>query len=212
MGGISLSWVNRSIVLGHKNLQSGIEGRRAKVDVNRKLPHQTTVKGVEVFLGHDRMQAKGLMRGSFCSKNLIVVIVTKKGAENLATDHLSRLENPHQDKLENKEITETFPLETLGGSLVLIVPSGLRFRKTIMRGISCHSSSLHRVSPTDKWAVEVSNRGLKEFLKGQWAKIVPLGSGLWMTLSGPSVYSNTNYYIGCTPYSLYMDKRIVSAD
>ncbi|GKB26332.1 reverse transcriptase domain-containing protein, partial [Tanacetum coccineum] len=38
----------------------------------------------------------------------------KKGAENLAADHLSRLENPHQDKLENKEITKTFPLETLG--------------------------------------------------------------------------------------------------
>nr|GFA29630.1 reverse transcriptase domain-containing protein [Tanacetum cinerariifolium] len=36
-----------------------------------------------------------------------------KGAENLATDHLSRLENPHQDELEKKEITETFPLETL---------------------------------------------------------------------------------------------------
>ncbi|GJU18638.1 reverse transcriptase domain-containing protein [Tanacetum coccineum] len=35
-------------------------------------------------------------------------------AENLAADHLSRLENPHQDVLENKEITETFPLETLG--------------------------------------------------------------------------------------------------
>ncbi|GJY99570.1 reverse transcriptase domain-containing protein [Tanacetum coccineum] len=34
-------------------------------------------------------------------------------AENLAADHLSRLENPHQDVLENKEITETFPLETL---------------------------------------------------------------------------------------------------
>nr|GFA82342.1 reverse transcriptase domain-containing protein [Tanacetum cinerariifolium] len=29
-------------------------------------------------------------------------------------DHLSRLENPHQDELEKKEITETFPLETLG--------------------------------------------------------------------------------------------------
>ncbi|GKE35763.1 reverse transcriptase domain-containing protein [Tanacetum coccineum] len=29
-------------------------------------------------------------------------------------DHLSRLENPHQDDLEKKEITETFPLETLG--------------------------------------------------------------------------------------------------
>nr|GEU48412.1 reverse transcriptase domain-containing protein [Tanacetum cinerariifolium] len=36
------------------------------------------------------------------------------GAKNLAADHLSKLENPHQDELENKEITETFPRETLG--------------------------------------------------------------------------------------------------
>ncbi|GJX12085.1 reverse transcriptase domain-containing protein, partial [Tanacetum coccineum] len=36
-----------------------------------------------------------------------------KGAENLTADHLSRLENPHQSDLEKKEITETFPLETL---------------------------------------------------------------------------------------------------
>ncbi|GJT22877.1 reverse transcriptase domain-containing protein [Tanacetum coccineum] len=43
-----------------------------------------------------------------------VVIRDKKGAENLAADHLSRLENPHQSDLEKKEITETFPLETLG--------------------------------------------------------------------------------------------------
>ncbi|GKC19007.1 reverse transcriptase domain-containing protein [Tanacetum coccineum] len=43
-----------------------------------------------------------------------VIIRDKKGAENLAADHLSRLENPHQDVLENKEITETFTLETLG--------------------------------------------------------------------------------------------------
>nr|GEU44551.1 reverse transcriptase domain-containing protein [Tanacetum cinerariifolium] len=37
-----------------------------------------------------------------------------KGAKNLAADHLSRLENSHQYELEKKEITETFPLETLG--------------------------------------------------------------------------------------------------
>ncbi|GJR60971.1 reverse transcriptase domain-containing protein [Tanacetum coccineum] len=43
-----------------------------------------------------------------------VVIRDKKGAENLAADHLSKLENPHQSELEKKEITETFPLETLG--------------------------------------------------------------------------------------------------
>nr|GEV43252.1 reverse transcriptase domain-containing protein [Tanacetum cinerariifolium] len=34
--------------------------------------------------------------------------------ENLAADHLSRLENPHKDVLENKDINENFPLEILG--------------------------------------------------------------------------------------------------
>nr|GEU50218.1 reverse transcriptase domain-containing protein [Tanacetum cinerariifolium] len=37
-----------------------------------------------------------------------------KGAKNLAADHLSRLENPHHDELDNKEITKTFSLGTLG--------------------------------------------------------------------------------------------------
>nr|GEX23341.1 reverse transcriptase domain-containing protein [Tanacetum cinerariifolium] len=42
-----------------------------------------------------------------------ITIRDKKGAENLAADHLSRLENPHQSVLDKKEINETFPLETL---------------------------------------------------------------------------------------------------
>ncbi|GKE04365.1 reverse transcriptase domain-containing protein [Tanacetum coccineum] len=42
-----------------------------------------------------------------------VIIRDKKGAENLAADHLLRLENPHQGDLEKKEINETFPLKTL---------------------------------------------------------------------------------------------------
>ncbi|GKD98609.1 reverse transcriptase domain-containing protein [Tanacetum coccineum] len=42
-----------------------------------------------------------------------VIIRDKKRAENLAADHLSRLENPHQGDLEKKEITKTFPLKTL---------------------------------------------------------------------------------------------------
>ncbi|GJV79608.1 reverse transcriptase domain-containing protein [Tanacetum coccineum] len=43
-----------------------------------------------------------------------VIIRDKKGVENLAADHLSRLENPHEGDLEKKEVTETFPRETLG--------------------------------------------------------------------------------------------------
>ncbi|GJV75249.1 reverse transcriptase domain-containing protein [Tanacetum coccineum] len=36
------------------------------------------------------------------------------GAKNLAADHLSRLENPHQSNPEKKEITKSFLLERLG--------------------------------------------------------------------------------------------------
>nr|GEW63816.1 hypothetical protein [Tanacetum cinerariifolium] len=43
-----------------------------------------------------------------------ITIRDKKGSENLAADHLSRLENPHKDVCENKDINENFPLETLG--------------------------------------------------------------------------------------------------
>nr|GEV91892.1 retrovirus-related Pol polyprotein from transposon 17.6 [Tanacetum cinerariifolium] len=40
-------------------------------------------------------------------------VLDTKGAENLAADHLSRLENPYENVLDPKEIKETFPLETL---------------------------------------------------------------------------------------------------
>nr|GFA50727.1 reverse transcriptase domain-containing protein [Tanacetum cinerariifolium] len=40
-------------------------------------------------------------------------VVDTKRAENLAADHLSQLENPHQNVIDPKEINESFPLETL---------------------------------------------------------------------------------------------------
>ncbi|GJR52223.1 reverse transcriptase domain-containing protein [Tanacetum coccineum] len=40
-------------------------------------------------------------------------VIDTKGAENYAADHLSRLENPYENTFDPKEITETFPLETL---------------------------------------------------------------------------------------------------
>ncbi|GJR35089.1 reverse transcriptase domain-containing protein [Tanacetum coccineum] len=78
--------VKEGIVLGLSDFKFEIEVDKAKVDVIAKLPHPTSVKGVR-----------------------------KKGADEIfAGRHLSRLENPHQGDLEKKEITETFPLETLG--------------------------------------------------------------------------------------------------
>ncbi|GJV98591.1 reverse transcriptase domain-containing protein [Tanacetum coccineum] len=55
-----------------------------------------------------------LLRWILLLQEFDVIICNKKGAENLAADHLSRLENPYQSDLEKKEITEAFPLETLG--------------------------------------------------------------------------------------------------
>nr|GEW20395.1 reverse transcriptase domain-containing protein [Tanacetum cinerariifolium] len=40
-------------------------------------------------------------------------VLDTKGAENLAADHLSRLEKPYENVLNPKEINETFPLKTL---------------------------------------------------------------------------------------------------
>nr|GEU98303.1 reverse transcriptase domain-containing protein [Tanacetum cinerariifolium] len=44
--------VKEGIVLGHKILKNEIKVDKAKVDVIAKLPHPTTVKGIQSFLGH----------------------------------------------------------------------------------------------------------------------------------------------------------------
>nr|GEV25888.1 reverse transcriptase domain-containing protein [Tanacetum cinerariifolium] len=55
-----------------------------------------------------------LLRWVLLLQKFDITIRDKKGSENLAADHLSRLENPHKDVCENKDINENFPLETLG--------------------------------------------------------------------------------------------------
>nr|GFA78787.1 reverse transcriptase domain-containing protein [Tanacetum cinerariifolium] len=80
------------IVLGHKIFKSGIEVDKAKVDDAKPR----------------------LLRWVLLLKEFDITILDKKGSKKLAADHLSRLENPNQDVLENKDINENFPLETLG--------------------------------------------------------------------------------------------------
>ncbi|GJY07324.1 reverse transcriptase domain-containing protein [Tanacetum coccineum] len=46
-------------------------------------------------------------------------VLTQKDREILAADHLSRLENPHENELDPKEINEKFPLETLSSIAAL---------------------------------------------------------------------------------------------
>nr|GFA03960.1 reverse transcriptase domain-containing protein [Tanacetum cinerariifolium] len=64
-----------------------------------------------------------LLRWVLLLQEFDIFVRDKKGAENLAADRLSRLENPHQSVLNKKEINETFPLETLN----MIKSSGVVF-------------------------------------------------------------------------------------
>nr|GEW06161.1 reverse transcriptase domain-containing protein [Tanacetum cinerariifolium] len=118
--------VKEGIVLGHKISKQGIEVDKAKVDVITKLPHPTTVKVLgqrqDKHFRPIHYASKSMTEAepnyTTTEKEMLAVEFTFKvtdttGAENLAADHLSRLENPHQNVLDLKEINESFPLETL---------------------------------------------------------------------------------------------------
>ncbi|GJR25247.1 reverse transcriptase domain-containing protein [Tanacetum coccineum] len=80
----------------------------SKTMTEAQIHYTTTEKEMHATL------SRGCSGGFFSYKNLKSPSVIKKGSENLAAYHLSRLENPHNDVLENKDINEHFPLETLG--------------------------------------------------------------------------------------------------
>nr|GEV63550.1 hypothetical protein [Tanacetum cinerariifolium] len=81
--------VKEGIVLGYKISKQGIEVDKAKVDVITKYLTQQL------------------------SREFTFKVIDTKGAKNMAANHLSRLENPHKNVLDPKEINESFPLETL---------------------------------------------------------------------------------------------------
>nr|GEZ22704.1 reverse transcriptase domain-containing protein [Tanacetum cinerariifolium] len=110
------------------------------------------------------------------------------GAKNLVADHLSRLENPHQDELEKKEITKTFPLETL-----VMLKYGVTHRL---------STTYH---PQTSGQVEVSNRGLERILE----RTVGENRAFWSDKLDDSLWAFRTAFktpIGCIPYKLVYGK------
>ncbi|GJT20295.1 reverse transcriptase domain-containing protein [Tanacetum coccineum] len=82
-----------------------------------------------------------LMRWILLLQEFDVIIRDKKGAENLAADHLSRLENPIKIKLETRKIRKHFPLETLGAFCSRVeYPMVCRFRKLPCGNCHCQGN------------------------------------------------------------------------
>nr|GEX25266.1 uncharacterized protein [Tanacetum cinerariifolium] len=71
-----------------------------------------------------------LLRWVLLLQEFTFKVIDTKGAEKLAADHLSRLENLHQNVLDPKEINESFPLETL--NLVSTHEGGCLARKSLI--------------------------------------------------------------------------------
>nr|GEW22138.1 reverse transcriptase domain-containing protein [Tanacetum cinerariifolium] len=70
--------------------------------------HYASKTMTEAESNYTMTRKRNVSNGEFTFK-----VLDFKGAENLTADHLSRIENPHQNVLDPKEINKSFSLETL---------------------------------------------------------------------------------------------------
>nr|GEV40944.1 reverse transcriptase domain-containing protein [Tanacetum cinerariifolium] len=151
--------------------------------------------------------------------------------KNLTADHLSRLENPHKDVFENKDINENFPLETLGsisrestlwfadianfhaGNFIkkwaIISDRGTHFCNDQFAKVMTKYEVTHRLAtayhPQTSGQVEVSNQSLKRILK----RTVGENRASWSDKLDDALWEFRTAFmtpIGCTPYKLVYEK------
>nr|GEZ66200.1 reverse transcriptase domain-containing protein [Tanacetum cinerariifolium] len=130
-----------------------------------------------------------LLRWVLLLQKFTFKVIDTKGAENLAADHLSRLQNPHQNVLDPKEINESFPLETLN----LVSTRG---------------------NKSTPWFADFANYHAGNFLvKGmssqQKKKAVGENRASWSDKLDDALCAFRTAYktpIGCTPYKLVYGK------
>nr|GEV37945.1 reverse transcriptase domain-containing protein [Tanacetum cinerariifolium] len=236
--------VKEGIVLGHKICKQRIKVDKEKVDVITKLPHPTTVKArpmtrllkkdTPFIFSQECVEAFQTLKRKLTEAPILIALDWDMpfelmcdasdfaiGAENLAADHLSRLENPHQNVLDPKEINESFPLKTLN----LVSTHGnqstpwfadfanYHAENFIVKGMSSQQKSVYQARKPLKSSrlatmdpretsgqVEMSNRGLKCILE----RAVGENRASWSDKLDDALWAFRT--IGCTPYKLVYKK------
>nr|GEU42300.1 reverse transcriptase domain-containing protein [Tanacetum cinerariifolium] len=84
---------------------------RSYLIMNKSIVH-TDHSALKYLFAKKNANAR-LLRWVMLLQEFDFKVLDTKGAENLAADHLSRLEKPYENMLDPKEINETFPLKTL---------------------------------------------------------------------------------------------------
>nr|GEU51031.1 hypothetical protein [Tanacetum cinerariifolium] len=155
-----------------------------------------------------------LLRWVLLLQEFDIIIRDKKGTKNLTADHLSRLENPHKDVFENKDINKNIPLETLDfmgpfpssrGNRAIISERRTYFCNDKFAKVMSKYGVTHRLAttyhPQTSGQLEVLNHGLKRILermvrenRTSWSK--KLEDALW---AFRTAYKTP---IRCTPYKL----------
>nr|GEY44545.1 hypothetical protein [Tanacetum cinerariifolium] len=98
---------------GERNVSRGVRLRKfwSYLILNKSIVYTNHSALKYVFAKKDSKAR--LLRWVLLLQEFKFKVIDTKGAKNLPADHLSRLESPHQNMLDTKEINDAFPLETL---------------------------------------------------------------------------------------------------
>nr|GEW19569.1 reverse transcriptase domain-containing protein [Tanacetum cinerariifolium] len=113
-----IHYANKTMTEAESNYTTTKKEMLAVVYAFEKFPSYLIMNKSIVYTDHSALKylfskrdsKARLLRWVLLLQEFTFKVIDTKGAENLATDHLYRLENPHQNVLDPKEINESFSL------------------------------------------------------------------------------------------------------